>query len=180
MYKKVILLFLILNVNLFARYEEVERQGDIVQLIIPSIAYASTFYLDDKQGRNEFYKSFFSTSGVTHILKRTVREERPNGSNTLSFPSGHTSASFQGATFIHKRYGIKYAIPAYMGATFVGYSRIVAKQHYAHDVIAGAIIGSGFSYYFTKPYKYKKISYSPIIYNSNSLNATLYGIKLKW
>lgn len=58
-----------------------------------------------------------------------------------------------GASFIHERYGLEYAIPAYVAATFVGYSRVQAKKHYIHDVLAGAALGSATSFYFTKPYK---------------------------
>ena len=34
---------------------------------------------------------------VTHTIKRVVNKERPNGGD-FSFPSGHTSAAFTGAT----------------------------------------------------------------------------------
>jgi len=178
---KLILLYIIIFQSLlYAKNENIEKYGDIIQILIPSIAYGTTFYIDDKEGRDQFYKSFFSTFATTHVLKRTVSEERPNGNNTESFPSGHTSASFQGATFIHKRYGIKYAILPYIGATFVGYSRVYADQHYTHDVVAGALIGSGFSYYFTTPYKYKTVEVSPIVYNSINSKSNLYGIRVIW
>jgi membrane-associated phospholipid phosphatase len=61
--------------------------------------------------------------------------------------------AFQGATFIHKRYGKKYSIPAFIGAAFVGYSRVEADKHYTEDVLAGAAIGICSSLYFTRPYK---------------------------
>jgi membrane-associated phospholipid phosphatase len=54
---------------------------------------------------------------------------------------------------MRKRYGWEYGIPAYVAATFVAYSRVESKQHYTHDVIAGAAIGIGSSYLFTRPYK---------------------------
>ena len=57
-----------------------------------------------------------------------------------------------GASFIHKRYGFKYSIPAYVASTYVGYSRIDADKHDASDVIAGALIGVLSSYYFVEPY----------------------------
>jgi len=176
---KLVILFMIVFQSI-VNAKNIEKYGDIIQILIPSAAYGTTYYLNDKEGRNQFYKSFFSTFGTTHLLKRIVKEERPNGNNTQSFPSGHTSASFQGAAFIHKRYGLKYAILPYVGATFVGYSRIYADQHYAHDVIAGALIGSGFSYYFTTSYKYKNMHLSPIVYNNIELKSNLYGIKVTW
>lgn len=132
--------------------DEIEKSGDIIQIIIPTIAYGTTFYLGDSKGRMQFYKSFFTNLMVTHGLKNVINKKRPNGSDR-SYPSGHTSAAFQGASFIHKRYGIKYSVPAYIGAYFVGYSRVESDNHYVEDVIAGAAIGIISSFYFTTPYK---------------------------
>ncbi len=133
----------------------IEQAGNIIQVLIPATAYATTLVLDDNDGRNQFYKSFFTNLGVTYALKYAVNKPRPNNNGDYSFPSGHTSAAFQGASFIHKRYGIKYAIPAYIGATFVGWSRLEdeSKKHDFTDVAAGALIGGLSSYYFTSPYK---------------------------
>jgi membrane-associated phospholipid phosphatase len=129
--------------------DRIERAGDIVQLLVPAVAYGLTFYHDDAEGRNQFYKSVATNVLVTHGLKNTVRAPRPNGADNKSFPSGHTSAAFQGAGFIHARYGIEAAIPAYAAASFVGYSRVVSKNHWARDVAAGAAIGIASSFYFT-------------------------------
>ncbi len=136
-----------------AKEGNIERAGDILQLLIPATAYGTAFFLDDRSGMTQFYKSFLTNLGVTFALKLSINKERPNHSDNNSFPSGHTSAAFQGAAFIQKRYGWKYAIPAYAGATFVGYSRVYARKHYLEDVVAGAVIGIVSSYYFTTPYK---------------------------
>ena len=70
-----------------------------------------------------------------------------------SFPSGHTSTTFQSASFIHKRYGFKYSIPAYVLAGYTAFTRLESDKHDGWDVLAGAIIGVGCSYLFTTPYK---------------------------
>ncbi len=129
------------------------KAGDVLLLLIPAAAYGTAFFLDDKGGKTQFYKSFLTNLGVTLALKFSVNKERPDQSGNDSFPSLHTSATFQSAAFIQKRYGWKYAIPAYAGATFVGYSRVYARKHYVEDVVAGAVIGILSSYYFTTPYK---------------------------
>lgn len=178
--RTLIFLFLIFQTLLLSKNENIEKYGDVIQILIPTVGYVTTLCLDDEEGKNQFYKSFFSTSATTHLLKITVKKDRPNNGNNKSFPSGHTSASFQGATFIHKRYGLKYAILAYLGATFVGYSRVYSEKHYTSDVITGAIMGSGFPYYFTTPYKYKKISIEPLVYNSINSKHNLYGLKVVW
>ena len=173
-----IFLTLITISNLYAL--DREKSADIIRLLLPSIAYTTTFYIDDEEGRTQFYKSFFSTVTTTYLLKGVVKEERPNEDDNHSFPSGHTSLSFQSATFIHKRYGLKYALLPYLAASYVGYSRVDSEQHYIHDVIAGAIVGSGFSYYFSTPYKYKDIQIKPIVYSSADTKLNLYGLKVTW
>ncbi|MDM5272133.1 phosphatase PAP2 family protein [Sulfurovum sp. zt1-1] len=178
--KKVLLVAMLVHTLLHAKNNNIERVGDWVQILIPLSGYGTTLYLKDEEGEIEFYKSFFSTLGTTHVLKNTVRKERPDHSDNKSFPSGHTSASFQGATFLHKRYGIQYAIPAYLGAAYVGYSRIYANKHDLTDVIAGAIIGSGFSYYFTTPYKFKGVQIQPAVYSSDTSGQNLFGFKMSW
>ena len=129
-----------------------EKAGDLLLVMLPAAAYGSAVYRHDKKGQHQFYQSLATNLGATYALKYTVNKTRPNGGKH-SFPSGHTSTAFQAATFIHKRYGLHYAIPAYIGATFVGYSRVKSKQHDTTDVIAGAAIGIASSLYFTKPYK---------------------------
>ena len=129
-----------------------ERAGDIVAVAIPAIAYGSTHYMNDKEGRQQFYQSFATNLAVTYAVKSTINKERPDHSDNDSFPSGHTSLAFQGASFIHKRYGLEYSIPAYVGATFVGYSRVKAEKHDVADVFAGAALGVASSMYLTKSY----------------------------
>lgn len=132
-----------------AEIERIERVGDVLQVAIPALAYGSTFYQDDAVGRRQFYQSFASNVALTHTLKYAIDKKRPNGGRH-SFPSGHTSTAFQGASFVHKRYGLNYAIPMYVGASFVGYSRVVANKHDVVDVLAGAGIGMLSSFYFTQ------------------------------
>lgn len=159
-------ILLILSITVFSggsragASDYTEVSGDMLAVLIPAIAYSTTFYLDDSEGRGQFCKSFVANLGVSYGLKYTVKKERPNGGEH-SFPSFHTSSAFQGASFIHKRYGWKYSIPSYIGAAFVGYSRVAADKHYVEDVVAGAVIGAASSFYFTT--KYGEISVSPVV-----------------
>lgn len=178
--RRAVLILLLCQSLLFSKNKNIETSGDLIQILLPVLGYGTTLYLGDREGEREFYHSFFSTVAVTHLLKHTVRRERPNGGDHTSFPSGHTSAAFQGAAFIHKRYGIKYGLPAYLGAAFVGYSRVYADKHYKSDVIAGALIGGAMSYYFTTPYHYKGLLIKPTVYRSKSTGCDLFGINIRW
>ncbi|PNK61602.1 phosphatase PAP2 family protein [Psychrobacter sp. FDAARGOS_221] len=136
----------------YANSSDIETAGDIMMVAIPALAYGSTYYMDDPEGRMQFYKSFAANAVTTYGLKKTVDRERPDHSDNDSFPSAHTSIAFQGASFIHKRYGFEYSIPAYIGATFVGYSRLEADKHHTTDVLAGAALGVASSMFLTKSY----------------------------
>ena len=80
-------------------------------------------------------------SAVTGLLKYSIHETRPDASDTNSFPSGHTSASFAAAASLEQRYGWKVGAPAHLLAAFVGLARVEADKHYWHDVVVGAVIG---------------------------------------
>jgi len=158
--KIIMLIFLFITQNIFAK-SNTEKIGDFLTFAIPAVAYGSTFYMDDEEGREQFYWAYGTTMATTVALKYTVREKRPDNDDEDSFPSGHTASAINGATFIHKRYGIKYAIPAYIGAIYTGYSRIQVNRHHPHDVLVGAIIGAASSWYFVDPMK--KLNIVPII-----------------
>lgn len=81
-----------------------------------------------------------------------------------SFPSGHTAIAFATATSLTLEYKKWYvAVPAYLFATGVGYSRLYLGEHYFSDVAAGAIIGTGsafLSHWLTKKiFKFKPPQY---------------------
>ena len=77
------------------------------------------------------------TTGMKHAIGRT----RPDGSNRLSFPSGHSSSMFAVAAVIDYHYGLPGTIAGYAVASFVAVSRLDRSKHYLSDVVAGATVG---------------------------------------
>lgn len=154
----VVCLLLAVSLPAWAGKSGIQTAGDYIQIIIPATAYLSTYTTHSKEGRTQFYQSFFTSLAVTHGLKLIVDKDRPDGSDNNSFPSGHTAAAFQGAGFIQKRYGWRYGLPAYALASFVGYSRVYAKKHYLEDVLAGAAISLISCEQFTTRYKRKRLN----------------------
>ena len=142
---------------------DVETEGDILAIAIPAVATGMILAHKDKDGFGQFVEVMGATAIVTLGLKQLIDKKRPNG-ESQSFPSAHTSLAFAGAGFIQQRYGWKYGIPAYLGASFVGWSRVDAKQHYTEDVLAGAAIGIVSNLIFTKRYQDKKVvvNFAPI------------------
>jgi membrane-associated phospholipid phosphatase len=94
------------------------------------------------------------------LLKGVVDKNRPDGSGDDAFPSGHASTAFQSAAFLHRRYGMRTAWPAYALATFVGWSRIDADKHDSSDVLAGAAIGIASSVWLTERYNIATTAYA--------------------
>ena len=83
-------------------------------------------------------------AAIFTTLKYTVNEERPDQSDDLSFPSGHTSIAFTNATLLYYEYkdsNLWYASSGFLFATATGILRIANNKHYTSDVLAGAGIG---------------------------------------
>jgi len=81
--------------------------------------------------------SVFAVKHLTHIT-------RPDGSDNLSFPSGHTAQAFLAASIVHTELRDKsqwYGIGAYTVAAGVGVLRMVNDKHWESDVLAGAGFG---------------------------------------
>ena len=136
--------------------------GDVGAYSFPLIAFGKTLIEKDYEGTKQMGYAFAVNQLATFSLKRIINKERPNGGK-YSFPSGHTSTAFQSATFLHLRYGKKIGIPAYLVASYVGWSRVNANVHDWYDVSAGAILGVLSSYLFTKN---KNLQIDPVAPNT--------------
>ena len=79
--------------------------------------------------------------GIGLALKLAIDRERPNGRRGHSFPSGHAQMAFTTATVIHRHFGWKAGVPAYVLAAYIGASRLPRNEHYASDVLVGAGLG---------------------------------------
>lgn len=84
------------------------------------------------------------SSGVTYGLKHTVHDMRPDGTDNRSFPSGHTSFAFAGATVLHKefhRVSPWISVAGFGVAALTAADRVRRHRHEWDDVAAGAAIG---------------------------------------
>jgi len=82
-----------------------------------------------------------SITGITTIgLKLIVNNDTPND-KWLAWPSGHTASSFTVASVLDELYGPEVGLPAYLAAGFVGYRMMDSGDHWASDVVFGAVLG---------------------------------------
>lgn len=125
-------------------------------------------------------------AGLTNTLKYTVRERRPDGSSSNSFPSGHTATAFMAATILHKEYGQTqspwYSVAGYSMATATAVGRVLNNRHWVTDVLVGAgvgIIATDLGYFVTDLLmkgKGKKRSVLKAFSSSEQQNPSFLGI----
>jgi membrane-associated phospholipid phosphatase len=109
-----------------------------------------------------FYKSIVYTYSLALLTKNVVDRERPDGSDSQSFFSGHSATGFCAASYLSSELSDWYdrwettrsndvlrstlkigsGIALYAGATYVGYSRMHDEKHYLSDVAIGAVVGT--------------------------------------
>lgn len=130
----------------------VGRSGDVLVVTMPLATLTAVLIEKDWTGLKQAAFSATATLGSSLILKYTIHKTRPDLSDDHSFPSAHTSVAFANAAFVQRRYGWKVGAPAYVVATYIGWSRTYAKKHDWWDVAAGAALGAGCSYIFTRPW----------------------------
>ena len=83
-------------------------------------------------------------SSVVFSVKKFTGEVRPNSSDALSFPSGHTANAFAAAEFLRQEYkdvSPWYGVAGYAVAATTGYLRMYNNKHWLGDVVAGAGFG---------------------------------------
>ncbi|QCX40486.1 phosphatase PAP2 family protein [Aureibaculum algae] len=172
----VILFFALCFQNSFSQSKTVQTTGDVLVYAMPVIAFSSTVFKKDYKGTWQFTKGAVLNLVLTYGLKQVVSKQRPNMENANSFPSGHTSITFQSAAFMQRRYGWKYGIPAYLLAGYTGFTRIQSDNHDFYDVLAGAIVGIGSTYLFTTPYQQEHMELG----FSGNKDEVLIGFKFKF
>ncbi len=110
---------------------------------VAGLWYLGSLYTADDENREKaltLLSALAITDAVVLGLKYTVDTERPNGDNH-AFPSGHTASAFAAASVLDEFYGPTAGTLAYLTAGLVGWQRLDAGEHWASDVVFGAVLG---------------------------------------
>ena len=91
---------------------------------------------------SDLLRALCITQAVIGPIKYGVRRRRPDGSNRLSFPSGHAANAFATAGVLGRRYGPRAGVPLCLLGAFVGAGRIAGGHHFLSDVVAGSALGA--------------------------------------
>lgn len=140
--------------------DTIETLGSIGAIALPASGLVAAAAHKDKQGALQLAEAYGVTMAIVYVLKPIVDRQRPDGGSE-SFPSGHAASAFAGATFLQRRYGWSYGVPAYAVATFVAYSRVESKRHWTSDVIAGGAIGIASNLIFTR--RLSRVAVQPVL-----------------
>jgi len=114
--------------------------GTAVSFLVPLGTAAVEAWRSDWQGLGQLTLTWSSTVTIAEVLKQTTGKTRPDGSNDLSFPSGHAARAFGAAAYVNRRHGFEVAWPLYAASVAVGWTRVQAKRHDWIDVAGSAVL----------------------------------------
>lgn len=106
--------------------------------LILAISAVAVVLLAD--GTTQIFKGLVQRIRPCHVFQQVQLLHGAICTDSFSFPSNHASNTFALAAFISYNYR-KLAIPSFLIAIVVGYSRIYLTAHYPTDVLAGAAWG---------------------------------------
>lgn len=145
--------FTVNNTPLTSTQKHIETAGTAIAVALPLTAAGIALWKGDRTGLAQLAVTGLLTVGTVYGLKQVVREQRPDGSDYKSFPSGTTAVAASGSSFLWARYGWEYGLPATVLTEFVSYSRVQARQHRWYDTLASSAISGIFNYAITTRYR---------------------------
>ncbi|MEW6705661.1 MAG: phosphatase PAP2 family protein [Pseudomonadota bacterium] len=125
--------------------------GDALRFALPAATVAAELARSDETAARQYAAALAIAVGAGEALKRATGIERPDRSNERSFPSGHAVWAFSPAASVHRRHGLAPAVPLYLAATYVGWTRVHAHRHRWADVAGAALLAAAVSWWLVEP-----------------------------
>ena len=145
-----------------AQQKAVKRTTDVLCLVPSATGLVKAIVEKDKKGILQLGLSSATTLALNYGLEACIKKDRPDGQGHHAFPSTHTAVAFDGASFLTRRYGWRWGLPAYALSAYVAWGRVYSKRHDWWDVLGGAALGAGSAFIFTRPFARKMdISIAP-------------------
>lgn len=136
-----------LTAAMAVKWDDVETPATISDYTLGALVVSSIAVQKDWEHRGAAAAGIASSVAVNQAVKHLVGRMRPDGSENVSFYSGHTSTAFAAAsaTCLKKADALCYSSLAL--AASVGYLRMAANKHWLSDVVVGAGVGYAFGRY---------------------------------
>ena len=159
---------------LHAEDKELKTTTDLLCLVPDATALGVAIAKHDTEGLKQLGLSTATCLAVNYGLELCIRKDRPDGTGHHAFPSTHTAVAFNGSTFLMKRYGWKWGVPAYVVSSFVAWGRVHTDRHDWWDVLGGAATGAGSAFIFTRPFvKDVDVAISPTAFGNEAYGMTV-------
>ena len=166
-------LLLVTCLSVHAGDDGLRYTTDVLCLLPDAPALGVAFAKHDTEGMKQLGLSTATCLAVNYGLELCIRKDRPDGTGHHAFPSTHTAVAFNGSTFLMKRYGWKWGVPAYVVSSFVAWGRVHTNRHDWWDALGGAAIGAGSAFIFTRPFvKDVDVAISPTTFGDRAYGLT--------
>ena len=151
----------------------VKKSTDVLCLAPDATGLCLAIAKHDTEGLKELGLSTATCLAVNYGLELCIRKERPDGTGHHAFPSTHTAVATNGTTFLWKRYGWKWGVPAAAVSSYVAWGRVHSDRHDWWDVLGGTAIGVGSAWFFSRPYiKDVEVTISPTTFGDRAYGLT--------
>jgi hypothetical protein len=161
----------ILAIALFAALPLSAAQADIAsknteKTVGESIAYSlpvaavtiTLMHDDDWTGLKEYGFVAAATMGSTLLIRQFIHKTSPDGTSDRSFPSIEAAAGSPAESYLWRRYGWQYGLPAFILEHSASFLLDRAGKHHFVDGLAVSALSAGFSWLSVTPY-HKRIDF---------------------
>ena len=145
-------LILACSMPIQANDDALRHTTDVLCLLPDATALGVAIAKHDSEGLKQLALGTATCLAVNYGLELCIRKDRPDGTGHHAFPSTHTAVAFNGSTYLMRRYGWQWGVPAYVVSSFVAWGRVHTDRHDWWDVLGGAAIGAGSAFIFTRPW----------------------------
>jgi len=161
------------GLTVHAGNDALRHTTDVLCLVPDATALGVAIAKHDTQGLKQLGLNTATCLAVNYGLELCITKDRPDGTGHHAFPSTHTAVAFNGATFLMKRYGWQWGVPAYVVSSFVAWGRVHPNRHDWWDALGGAAIGAGAAFIFTRPFiKGADVSIAPTAFGDSGYGMT--------
>ena len=161
------------SLSLHAEDDALRHTTDVMCLLPDATALGVALAKHDTEGLKQLGLSTATCLAMNYGLELCIRKDRPDGTGHHAFPSTHSAVAFNGSTFLMKRYGWQWGVPAYVVSSFVAWGRVHTKRHDWWDALGGAAIGAGSAFIFTRPFvKDVDVTISPTTFSDRAYGLT--------